>query len=165
MKAYSWFIKAIPVRARNGILLFGSFSAWVEVLKDKIENISWHTYLRKPFLLQKSIVRIITNSAYQSHREPFKSAQCLRNFYYFVSFQQQKKKKQQQQLPTAFNDMFKQNKQFHDHFTRQSNKFYTVLKKPRLGQFSISYTGPKVWDNFSNIANEINSCLYTIRRF
>ena len=55
-------------------------------------------------------------------------------------------------LPNSFDNLFKLNKEIHNHNTRQSKNFHAISKQRK--QFSISSTGPKIWKIFNLSDND-----------
>jgi len=120
-------------------------------------NIIWASTYQTTFkrlqILQKRAVRIITKSPYLSHTDPlFKDEGLLTieniNTLQIAVFMY---KFHTNDLPETFNNRFVINKQIHHHNTRQSHNYHKVSKKSRLGQFSITFTGPRVWSSFSDL--------------
>ena len=52
-------------------------------------------------------------------------------------------------LPESFEGLFRLNQEIHHYNTRQSKHSHVKSKRSRLGQFSISYTGPKTWNKYN----------------
>jgi hypothetical protein len=122
-----------------------------------MENVIWvnnyYTYLNKLHLLQIRVIRIITNSDYQSHTEHLFKKEGLLTIYDINTLETAilMYKFNTNQLPRTFNDIFKQNKHVHNYNTRQSHKYHTVLKEQSWVNSQYLSQGRK------QIANECNS--------
>ena len=50
-------------------------------------------------------------------------------------------------LPSVFCEYFDDNKQIHQHDTRQKENFYTHVVKPEIGKRTIKFKGSRLWNN------------------
>ena len=130
-------------------------------------NIIWasnyHNNLRRLNLLQKKVLRIITKSGYLSHTENLFKEQKILTIQKINSLETAilMYKFNCNQLPESFDTIFNLNKNIHCHNTRQSSNYHIPTKNSKLAQFSITYMGPKVWNNFRSIATQSNSlCIF-----
>ena len=109
-------------------------------------------------LLQKKVVRIITFSSFKSHTSPlFKHLNILKfpdliyyqNALFMFDFHTGN-------LPTIFDNFFKNVAEVHNYNTRSSAKQLLYLPKVRTnyGKFNIRYRGSVIWNS---IDNEIKS--------
>ena len=114
---------------------------------------TYNSRLERLRILQKKIIRIITNSPYLAHTNPLYSSESIlklddiikleiATFMYLV---------ENNQAPSTFENVFKHNNEIHSHNTRQSKKFHTISRRTKLGQFSISYMGPLVWNEYNHL--------------
>ena len=115
-------------------------------------NIIWcstyQTNLYRLKVLQKRIIRIITNSKYDAHTAPlFQELKLLRIddihqlqiglFMYSV---------ETKLLPNHFIKLFIKNSQIHGYSTRQSTCYRPVYCRTNVKQFTIASQGPKLWN-------------------
>ena len=101
--------------------------------------------------MQKKAIRIITNSDYLSHTSDlFEKEKTLRiNQINILEISLLMFKYFNNQLPDSFEGLFLLNREIHHHNTRQCKHSHVKPKRSRLGQFSISYTGPRTWNKFN----------------
>ena len=109
-----------------------------------------NTYLKhmnKLHIMQKKVIRIITNSDFLAHTAPLFDKHNIMNVYrlhvYFVGvfvF-----KAINGDLPKYLCNMFSRNL-----VSRNSINLRTFYCKKKFSQMSIRYNGPKIWNNFSN---------------
>lgn len=117
---------------------------------NTIWGCTYETNLERLSILQKRVVRLISNSPYNAHTNPlFKAFSILKlkdittlnvaSFMYLYT---------KCQLPETFKHVFKLNSEIHQHNTRQSQNYHTVSRKTKLSQFSISSMGPLIWNTY-----------------
>lgn len=123
-------------------------------------NIVWAstypTHLKRLFILQKRIVRIITSSNYRDHSLPlFSKLNILNvsniNFLQTASFVFNFLKGN---LPQTFNNFFMKNSSYHSYNTRSCNDLHCSRPRTRLYDFSIRCQGPKIWNSLPNYIKE-----------
>ena len=104
--------------------------------------------------LQKKAIRIISLSTFRSHTNPlFKAESLLKlediislstvSFMYLFN---------NNELPRTFDNVFQLNNEIHTYNTRRSQNYHIASKKTRLGQFSISYVGPIIWNKYKHLS-------------
>ena len=107
--------------------------------------------LHKIYILQKKAVRIICSMAYTAHSAPgFKilklltisdiSKLQLAEFMYKYS---------NKLLPKTFQHLFTTNANIHSYGTRQACHYHLSSITTSLRKYSISTTGPKIWNALS----------------
>ena len=132
-------------------------------------NIIWgSTYpsnLNRLRIIQKKVVRSITNSPYLSHTNPLFHTESILKIdditklniasmmYLFHT----------NQLPTTFNQFFRLNSEIHSHNTRQSHNYHTNYRKTKLAQFSISYVGPLLWNRYNKLLQNCKN-IFTFKK-
>ena len=119
---------------------------------------TYPTRLKRIHLLQKRLIRIITNSSYLSHTKELFKQEGLLNIY---DINKLETAIFMYKFDTDQYFFFQLNSNIHYHNTRQSQSYHIVSKKTKLGQFSISYRGPKVWNSFSHMKKDSR----TLRQF
>ena len=115
-------------------------------------NIIWannkSSRLKPILLLQKKIIRIITNSSYQSHSRPlFSLAKQLTisdlNKLLIATFMYRHYKNC---LPSVFQGYFCMNSTLHGYFTRGSNKLHISYARTDVMRSQLRIAGPKLWN-------------------
>ena len=117
-------------------------------------NIVWgntsRTNLDKLIVLQKKIVRILTNSPFRTHSQPI-----LQNLKYLSVINLNKYqqglfmyKYYRKLLPYSYMHMFTPNLNAHSYGTRASSdlQYKTTHHRTSAFQKNIKYTGPKLWN-------------------
>ena len=99
-------------------------------------------------LLQKKIIRIITNSSYQSHSRPlFSLAKQLTisdlNKLLIATFMYRLYKNC---LPSVFQEYFCMNSTLHGYSTRGSNKLHISYARTDVMRSQLRIAGPKLWN-------------------
>ena len=119
-------------------------------------NIVWastyKTNINRLHILQKKAIRInITNSDYLSHTSNlFEQEKILTiNQMNILEISLLMFKYYNNQLPESFEGLFRLHQEIHHHNTRQSKYSHVKSRRSRLGQFSISYTGPTTWNKYN----------------
>ena len=112
--------------------------------------------LKKSSRIAKECVRIICNVKPRDHTEIlFKELGFFKfddiNKYMIGRFMHRWYNKK---LPEMFNEYFEYVSNVHNYVTRQSIHLYVPYMRTNLGQSSISYRGPKIWNTIMN--NKIN---------
>ena len=64
------------------------------------------------------------------------------------------------QAPYKLNQSFKPNHMVHSYGTRNRNNCYIPHKSSRLGQYSLSFQGPKIWNSIDDKKKDINSIFF-----
>ncbi len=109
--------------------------------------------LKHIITLQKRALRLIHNTAYNSHTEPlFKKSQILKlgdlYEYEVVKFMSMYLKKQ---LPRSFDKLFMQNHEIQEnHNTRQRNLIHIERCDSEFARRLPLYTFPYIWNRWSN---------------
>ena len=106
------------------------------------------TYVRRLFILQKRIIRIIAGVKPREHSAPlFKSMKIFTIFqineYVIGKFMYQI---YNQKTLDTFLLMFQVNSNVHGYSTRQSNHFHLPLPKNELRKSSLCYRGALIWN-------------------
>ena len=136
-------------------------------------NIVWgSTYsstLQRIFLLQKRIIRIISNSPFLAHSKPLFQKLGLLNIFNINIFQTSNFVFDylQGNLPQCFQGMLQQNNVFHKHKTRSANDFHFPFVRTNVAKFSLRFHAPEVWNslprNIKLISNKKNFRQLTIQ--
>ena len=136
-------------------------------------NIVWgSTYsstLQRIFLLQKRIIRIISNSPFLAHSKPLFQKLGLLNIFNINIFQTSNFVFDylQGNLPQCFQGMLQQNNVFHKHKTRSANDFHFPFVRTNVAKFSFRFHAPEVWNslprNIKLISNKKNFRQLTIQ--
>ena len=61
------------------------------------------------------------------------------------------------QAPYRLNQLFKPNHMVHSCETRNRNNCYIPYRSSRLGQYSLSFQGPKIWNSVDNKTKDTKS--------
>ena len=116
-------------------------------------NIVWSstdaTNLNRIFLLQKRVVRILTNSEYLAHTDTLfiqlkilviykLSALYICKFMFLYHHNM---------LPAWFNDLFVTNNQIHCHGTRSAYNYRSHTCRTSIKKFTILFLGPNIWNS------------------
>ena len=119
-------------------------------------NIIWGnsalTDLNKLHIIQKKIIRIITNSPYRSHTTPlFYQLKLLKlqdiNTIQIAEFMY---KIRHHLLPTHFEGYFSQCSDTHSYPTRNAkNNFYVAQRNTELRSNTLRFAGPKIWNRLT----------------
>ena len=119
-------------------------------------NIIWgstyHTNLYRLRILQKRIVRIITNSNYDAHTLPLLHQYSILRlddihslqlglFMYSI---------ENSLYANTFLNMFFKNSQFHSYPTRHSTNFRPKLCRTNIKKFTLTSQGPNLWNSLPN---------------
>ena len=115
---------------------------------------TYQSYTSKIHLLQKRIVRIISGSSYNAHTaELFKLAKCMTIYqlyeYFALIFVY---KYLNVQLPKVFASYFQRMK-----VSRLSFDLKSGFHSKKIGQMSITVTGPKIWNKVPIALRKLNS--------
>ena len=122
------------------------------------------------YILQKKIVRIITFSNYDVHSQViFKELNILPLYHLIqnrISFMMYKHVNGL--LPDVMSELYVNNNEIHDHFTRQSHLFHTTRGHTNVYARSFGSISPRLWNALQNRINvnvsiskfEINSKVY-----
>ena len=119
---------------------------------------TYQSNLKRIFLLQKKLVRIISKASFDAHTgPPFKDLQILK----FHDIYQNHTRKliflfTKDLLSNYFKPMFMFiTSQVHSYNTGTSKLFYMFPSRTNLRQFSIRFQGPKF---FNSLSNNIKDC-------
>ena len=117
---------------------------------DTIWGRAPNVYLDKTYILQKTIVRIISHGGFFDHTEPLFSTLQIMNIYqinkYMCCILMFKHNKAM--LPTLFNDVFVLSPITHKYCTRQKFAYKIPFCRTKCRQLSLAYVGPKIWNTF-----------------
>ena len=123
---------------------------------------TYSSYLHKLHVSQKKIIRIISNSGFNSHTEPLFKKLCLMNIFqlhaYFVGtfvF-----KCLNNLLPNLFHNYFTPN--IH---RRNGIKIGSMYHSKKMTQASLKITGPKIWNVLHVVIRESESIFIFKKRF
>ena len=127
-------------------------------------NLVWgnsnSTDINQLFLLQKKMIRIITNSAYLAHTNAlFGQLRLLKIFdIYTVQATTFMHKITYNVLPAHSTSLFNRCSNTHGHHTRASiNNFFIEPRRTTLRSRTIRFSGPKLWNSLPNEIKEIRS--------
>ena len=112
---------------------------------------TYKTNINRLQILQKMAIRIITNSDYLSHTSKLFEREKILTINQINIFEISLLmfKYYNNQFPESFEGLFRLNQEIHHHNTRQSKYSHVKSRPSRLGQFSISYTGPTTWNKYN----------------
>ena len=116
-------------------------------------NIIWcstyQTNLNRLKILQKRVVRIITNSKYDAHTTPLFSEYHILKLDNIHSFQLGifMFSIENRILPNTFLSMFTKNSNFHSYPTRHCNDYRPEFCRTNIKQFTVASQGPKLWNS------------------
>ena len=121
--------------------------------------------LKPILLLQKKIIRIITNSSYQSHSRPlFSISKQLTisdlNKLLIATFMY---RHYTNCLPTVLQGYFYLNSTVHSYFTRGSNKLHISYARTDVMKSQLRITGPKLWNTIDPAIIDSSRQGYSIR--
>jgi hypothetical protein len=137
-------------------------------------NIVWSstyvTNLNRIPLLQKRVVRTLTNSDYRAHSDPlFKQLKILdifkSNSFHIGKFMFLY---HHCMLPTCFDELFTTNNQIHGYNTRSAGNYRSHACRTNTKQFTILYSGPNIWNSLPTnitVINTISSFKTQLRNF
>jgi len=123
-------------------LLYG-----IEVYANTTPN-----HLSKLITLNNKLLRILQKKSSRSHSaELYKTynilpVQLIHNFQ-ILTFMHKYVHHHRLELPSVFCEYFDENKQIHQHDTRQKEIFYTYVVKSEIGKRAIKYKAGKLWNN------------------
>ena len=108
------------------------------------------TNLEKLVLVQKKLVRIITNSPFRAHSEPLLYANRLLtvtdiNEYVVGMFMYQWVN---ENLPQIFKNFYQYRRDRHEHNTRNVADLHVLYGRVGIRRFSIKLYGAKLWNSF-----------------
>ena len=112
-------------------------------------SLTYVTYLNRIFLIQKRIVRAITNAPYRAHSAPHFAQLKLLDIYKLNSFHTAKFMFSyiHSLLPPPFLHLFTRNNKFHNYNIRTASNYRPHICRTNIKQFTILYQGPKVWNS------------------
>lgn len=132
-------------------------------------NVVWSsTYvsnLHRLFLLQKRIIRILTNADYRAHSAPLFAKLKILNIFSIASFHIAKFmfSYHNSLLPSSFQNLFTTNCEIHNYNTRNVLHYRPYLCRTNIKQHTILFQGPKIWNSLpSNISSLTSKSLFSI---
>ena len=145
----------IIYRARFYLLASTKLSLYYTLIYPYLSycNTAWSsTYvsnLSRIFLLQKRIVRVLTNSNYRAHTAPLFSKLKILSIYQLNAFHIGKFmfSYHSQLLPPSFRNLFTTNIEIHDYNTRNASSYRAHACRTNIKQFTILFQGPKLWNS------------------
>ena len=129
-------------------------------------NLAWAstypTRIKQIFILQKRVIRIISQTDYLAHTTPLFQKLNLLNIYSLNSFQAACFVHDclNNRLPACFNNFFLINKNLHNYNTRISNNLHIFPARTTLRKHSIKYRGPKIWNSLETEIKNINTYMF-----
>ena len=110
------------------------------------------THINKLKILQKKIIRSITNSKYNEHTEPLFKQLKLLNLTQLYNLNTAKfmYKVHTNNLPEPIVHLYQANSEIHDHNTRQRNNPHIRYRRTQLASKQINHKGPEIWQNIPN---------------
>ena len=113
---------------------------------------TYTTNLKRIFLLQKKVLRIISKSSFDAHTDPLFIQLKILKFDDIYKFQILKfmflyKNKV---LPDLFKEMFSLRSEVHSYNTRNSNSFHTFSCRTNIRKFSIRFQGPLLFNQLNS---------------
>ncbi len=120
---------------------------------------TYKTNLNRIFLLQKRIVRILTNSEFRAHTAPlFRELKLLDiynlNPFYIAKFMFSY---HNHLLPPSFQNLFVASHQIHSYNTRNASSYRPHACKSNVKQVTGLYIGPKVWNSLPDYIKNTQS--------
>ena len=67
------------------------------------------------------------------------------------------------QEPYRLNQLFKPNHMVHSYETRNRNNCYIPYRSSRLGQYSLSFQGPRIWSSIDNKTKDTKSVFFLLK--
>ena len=118
---------------------------------------TYSSNLNRLITLQKRIVRIVNKESYRAHTDPiFKQLNLLKlDQIYCFQVGQFMFMATNRLLPQCFDSYFPLCKDIHNYHTRHSKSFYFRYRRTNIGQFSILFQGPKI---FNSLLIDIRNC-------
>ena len=112
-------------------------TVWSSTYKNNLSRI---------FLLQKRIVRIMTNSEIRAHTAPLFTELKILDIYNLNAFYIAKFMfvYHNNSLPPSFYNLFVTSHEIHDYNTRNASSYRSHACKTNVKQFTILYQGPKI---------------------
>lgn len=106
-------------------------------------------------VLQKRVVRIITNSHYRAHSAPLFKSLSLLPLHYIFEFAIAKLmfKIMNKIIPPVLNDMFTVNMNVHGHLTRQRERLHVPVARTNLMKRSFRHKGVQIWNELKDKVN------------
>ena len=68
------------------------------------------------------------------------------------------------QAPYRLNQLIKPHHMVHSYGTRNRNNCYIPYRSSRLGQYSLSFQGPKIWNSIDNKTKDTKSVFFLLKR-
>ncbi len=121
------------------------------------------SHVNKLKIIQKKVIRNITNSKYNEHTDPlFSQLKILKlNQLHKLKTAKLMYKASKSELPPQITDLFKPNTQIHNHNTRQHGNPHIRHRRTQIASKQINHKGPEIWQA---IPNHIKT-LSTLNRF
>ena len=116
-------------------------------------NIVWSstyvTNLQRILILQKRIVRLLTNSGFSAHTAPLFNKLNLLDIYKINSLHTGRFMfcYHNKLLPPCFLNLFNASKQVHNYNTRNVDSYRSHACRTNIKQFTILSRGPKLWNS------------------
>jgi hypothetical protein len=110
---------------------------------------TYKTNLKRIFLLQKRIVRILTNSEFRAHTAPLFNELKLLDIYNLNVFYTAKFmfSYHNHLLPPSFQNLFVTSHQIHNYNTRNASSYRSYACNTNVKQFTALFQGPKIWNS------------------
>ena len=110
---------------------------------------TYKTNLKRIFLLQKRIVRILTNSEFRAHTAPLFNELKLLDIYNLNVFYTAKFmfSYHNHLLPPSFQNLFVTSHQIHNYNTRNASSYRSYACNTNVKQFTVLFQGPKIWNS------------------
>ncbi len=117
--------------------------------------------LNRLLLLQKKVVRILSNASYDAHTSPlFKSNKILKfEDIYLLNLGKFMFSYQNNLLPPSFSNFFFTTDQIHSHNLRTAGQFYVPFCRTKAKQFTVKYQGPKFFNSLNSEIRVLPSIL------
>ena len=115
-------------------------------------HVAYKSNLQRIVILQKHVLRIVSNSTYDAHTGPIFKELKLLKFHdihslqlgiFMFSFKNST-------LPSKFNNFFLLNSQIHNYNTRNAQSFRLPLCRTNTRKFSIYFQGPKFYNSLNS---------------
>ena len=132
------------------IMLYYSFAYPYFMYCNHVWGHNYPTNLEKLVLVQKKLVRIITNSPFRAHSEPLLYANKMLtvtdvNEYVVGMFMYQWVNGT---LPQIFKNFYQYRRDCHEHVTRNVDDLHVLFGRLDIWRFSLKLYGAKLWNSF-----------------
>lgn len=131
---------------------------------------TYETHVNKLSLMQKRIIRNITNSKYNEHTDPlFKRLGVLKvNQLYKLKMSKFMFKVSKNEMPKPINNLYKSNTSIHGYETRQRNHPHISYRRTHLASKQINHKGPEIWQEIPyhiKLSNNIRHLTKTYKKY